>query len=153
MPTLFDPLKIGDLEVPEPHRLGALDAQPVDRAGPGAERDDARLLRAARLRRPDHRRGDLGRAAGRRLSAHAGRLVRRAGRRLAQDRRAACTRRAARMFLQLWHVGRISDPIYHDGAPPVAPSAIAPKGTCQPDSARSVAYARRARSRPAKFRA
>jgi hypothetical protein len=33
-----------------------------------------------------------------------------------------------RMLLQLWHVGRISDPIYHDGAPPVAPSAIAPKG-------------------------
>src|ERR1700742_3461744 len=33
-----------------------------------------------------------------------------------------------RMFLQLWHVGRISDPIYHDGALPVAPSAIAPKG-------------------------
>jgi hypothetical protein len=33
-----------------------------------------------------------------------------------------------RMFLQLWHVGRISDPIYHDGALPIAPSAIAPKG-------------------------
>jgi 2,4-dienoyl-CoA reductase-like NADH-dependent reductase (Old Yellow Enzyme family) len=33
-----------------------------------------------------------------------------------------------RLFLQLWHVGRISDPIYHDGALPVAPSAIAPKG-------------------------
>src|SRR5580698_1493773 len=33
-----------------------------------------------------------------------------------------------RILLQLWHVGRISDPSYHDGAPPVAPSAIAPKG-------------------------
>jgi 2,4-dienoyl-CoA reductase-like NADH-dependent reductase (Old Yellow Enzyme family) len=33
-----------------------------------------------------------------------------------------------RMLLQLWHVGRISHPIYHDGALPVAPSAIAPKG-------------------------
>jgi 2,4-dienoyl-CoA reductase-like NADH-dependent reductase (Old Yellow Enzyme family) len=33
-----------------------------------------------------------------------------------------------RIFLQLWHVGRISDPVYHDGARPVAPSAIAPKG-------------------------
>ncbi len=33
-----------------------------------------------------------------------------------------------RILLQLWHVGRISDPIYHDGALPVAPSAIAPKG-------------------------
>jgi 2,4-dienoyl-CoA reductase-like NADH-dependent reductase (Old Yellow Enzyme family) len=33
-----------------------------------------------------------------------------------------------RMLLQLWHVGRVSDPIYHNGALPVAPSAIAPKG-------------------------
>jgi 2,4-dienoyl-CoA reductase-like NADH-dependent reductase (Old Yellow Enzyme family) len=33
-----------------------------------------------------------------------------------------------RMFLQLWHVGRISDPIYLNGALPVAPSAIAPSG-------------------------
>lgn len=33
-----------------------------------------------------------------------------------------------RMFLQLWHVGRVSDPVYLDGALPVAPSAIAPAG-------------------------
>ncbi|WP_406694854.1 alkene reductase [Singulisphaera sp. Ch08] len=33
-----------------------------------------------------------------------------------------------RMFLQLWHVGRMSDPIYLGGALPVAPSAIAPSG-------------------------
>src|SRR6478609_9542565 len=33
-----------------------------------------------------------------------------------------------KMFLQLWHVGRVSDPLYLDGALPVAPSAIAPKG-------------------------
>ena len=33
-----------------------------------------------------------------------------------------------RMVLQLWHVGRISDPVYLDGQPPVAPSAIAAKG-------------------------
>ncbi|MBA2126911.1 alkene reductase [Hyphomicrobium methylovorum] len=32
------------------------------------------------------------------------------------------------ILLQLWHVGRISDPIYLDGALPFAPSAIAPKG-------------------------
>lgn len=32
------------------------------------------------------------------------------------------------ILLQLWHVGRISDPIYLDGALPVAPSAIAPEG-------------------------
>ncbi|WP_414461990.1 alkene reductase [Hyphomicrobium sp. DY-1] len=32
------------------------------------------------------------------------------------------------ILLQLWHVGRISDPIYLHGKLPVAPSAIAPKG-------------------------
>ena len=34
-----------------------------------------------------------------------------------------------RIFLQLWHVGRISDPIFLDGELPVAPSAIRPAGT------------------------
>jgi 2,4-dienoyl-CoA reductase-like NADH-dependent reductase (Old Yellow Enzyme family) len=33
-----------------------------------------------------------------------------------------------RIFLQLWHVGRVSDPIFLDGELPVAPSAIAPEG-------------------------
>ncbi|MFC3628289.1 alkene reductase [Paracoccus angustae] len=33
------------------------------------------------------------------------------------------------IFLQLWHVGRISDPMFLDGRPPVAPSAIRPAGT------------------------
>ncbi len=33
-----------------------------------------------------------------------------------------------RIVLQLWHVGRISDPLYLNGELPVAPSAIAAKG-------------------------
>ncbi len=33
-----------------------------------------------------------------------------------------------RMVLQLWHVGRVSDPVYLDGKLPVAPSAIAASG-------------------------
>jgi len=32
------------------------------------------------------------------------------------------------ILLQLWHVGRMSDPFYLDGKLPVAPSAIAPEG-------------------------
>ncbi len=32
------------------------------------------------------------------------------------------------IFLQLWHVGRVSHPLFLDGALPVAPSAIAPSG-------------------------
>lgn len=34
------------------------------------------------------------------------------------------------IFLQLWHVGRISHPDFHNGALPIAPSAIAPAGMC-----------------------
>jgi 2,4-dienoyl-CoA reductase-like NADH-dependent reductase (Old Yellow Enzyme family) len=33
-----------------------------------------------------------------------------------------------RILMQLWHVGRVSDPVYHEGRPPVAPSAVRPKG-------------------------
>ncbi|ESR23414.1 alkene reductase [Lutibaculum baratangense] len=33
------------------------------------------------------------------------------------------------IMLQLWHVGRISDPVYLDGALPVAPSALRPEGS------------------------
>ena len=40
----------------------------------------------------------------------------------------AVHRAGGRIFLQLWHVGRISDPIFLDGALPVAPSALAPRG-------------------------
>ncbi|MCW8279251.1 alkene reductase [Pseudomonas sp. PCH199] len=36
--------------------------------------------------------------------------------------------RGGKIFLQLWHVGRISDPSYLNGERPVAPSAIAAKG-------------------------
>src|SRR5262245_36550765 len=34
-----------------------------------------------------------------------------------------------KIFLQLWHVGRISHPDFHGGALPVAPSAISAQGT------------------------
>lgn len=33
-----------------------------------------------------------------------------------------------KIVLQLWHVGRVSDPLYLNGELPVAPSAIAPQG-------------------------
>jgi 2,4-dienoyl-CoA reductase-like NADH-dependent reductase (Old Yellow Enzyme family) len=36
--------------------------------------------------------------------------------------------KGGRIFLQLWHVGRISDPVFLDGQLPVAPSAIAAAG-------------------------
>ncbi len=36
--------------------------------------------------------------------------------------------KGGRIFLQLWHVGRVSDPEFLNGEVPVAPSSIAPKG-------------------------
>jgi N-ethylmaleimide reductase len=36
-------------------------------------------------------------------------------------------KRNGHLFCQLWHVGRMSHPDFHDGKPPVAPSAINPK--------------------------
>lgn len=40
----------------------------------------------------------------------------------------AVHRAGGRIFLQLWHVGRISDPMFLNGELPVAPSAVAAKG-------------------------
>jgi 2,4-dienoyl-CoA reductase-like NADH-dependent reductase (Old Yellow Enzyme family) len=40
----------------------------------------------------------------------------------------AIHRAGSRILLQLWHVGRISDPMFLNGALPVAPSAIRPAG-------------------------
>lgn len=37
--------------------------------------------------------------------------------------------KGGRIFLQLWHVGRISHPAFHNGELPVAPSAIKPSGS------------------------
>lgn len=41
---------------------------------------------------------------------------------------AAVQRAGGKIFMQLWHVGRISHPDFHGGALPVAPSVIAPDG-------------------------
>ncbi|MGF6753564.1 alkene reductase [Paraburkholderia sp. GAS42] len=41
---------------------------------------------------------------------------------------AAVHQAGGKIFLQLWHVGRVSDPVFLNGDLPVAPSAIAAKG-------------------------
>ena len=41
---------------------------------------------------------------------------------------AAVKRAGGRIFMQIWHVGRISDPSFHDGDLPVGPSAVAAQG-------------------------
>ena len=52
---------------------------------------------------------------------------RRTGRRL-EARHEAVHAAGGKIFLQLWHVGRISDPLFLNGELPVAPSAIAAEG-------------------------
>jgi 2,4-dienoyl-CoA reductase-like NADH-dependent reductase (Old Yellow Enzyme family) len=127
MPTLFDPLTLGDLEVPNRIFMAPL----TRNRSSGAARTPNALMRDYYVQR-----------------ASAGLVISEAtsvapmgvgyphtpgiwspeqvaGWRTITDGVHAA---GGRMLLQLWHVGRISDPVYHDGALPVAPSAIAPKG-------------------------
>jgi 2,4-dienoyl-CoA reductase-like NADH-dependent reductase (Old Yellow Enzyme family) len=127
MPTLFDPLKIGDLEVPNRIFLAPLTRNRS--TGPGR-------VPNAMMRDYYAQRASAG------LIISEATSVAPAGVGYPQtpgvwsDEQVAGWRKivqgvhgaGGRMFLQLWHVGRISDPIYHDGALPVGPSAIAPKG-------------------------
>jgi 2,4-dienoyl-CoA reductase-like NADH-dependent reductase (Old Yellow Enzyme family) len=126
MPSLFDPLRLGDLDLPnrvimapltrlragETHIPNALMAEYyVQRASAGLIISEATPVTpqgvgyqgVPGIWAPEH-------VEGWKLTTRA---VHGAG---------------GRIFMQLWHVGRISDPIFHDGRPPVAPSAIAAKG-------------------------
>ena len=127
MPTLFDPLQVGDLEAAQPHHDGARSRAAV--AGPERMPNAlmARVLRAARLRRTDPLRGDLGRADGRRLSRHARRSGPTSRSRAGEDRRRRARRRRAHPAAAL--ACRAGSPTrLPDGELPVAPSAIAPQG-------------------------
>ncbi len=126
MPTLFDPLKVGALQLPN-----RIIMAPLTRARSGT----ARMPNALMAQHYSQRAG-------------AGLLISEAtsvtpagvgyedtpgiwsdeqveGWKLTTD---AVHKAGGRIFMQLWHVGRISDPVFHDGELPVAPSAIAAKG-------------------------
>lgn len=126
MPTLFDPLKAGDLELPnriimapltrcraEPGRVpGALMAEYyVQRASAGLIISEATSVTPMGVGYPDT------------PGIWSDEQVR-GWRQVTEAVHAA----GGRIVLQLWHVGRISDPSYLDGAAPVAPSAIAARG-------------------------
>lgn len=50
---------------------------------------------------------------------------------------AAVHAKGGKIFIQLWHVGRMSHPDFHDGELPLAPSAINPHSECHtPDGAK-----------------
>jgi 2,4-dienoyl-CoA reductase-like NADH-dependent reductase (Old Yellow Enzyme family) len=126
MNTLFDPLRVGDLTVPN-----RIFMAPLTRSRAGAERMPNHLMAEYYAQR-----------------ASAGLIVSEATvvspmgvgyadtpgiwSREQADAWKLTTRAVhaagGRIFLQLWHVGRISDPIFLNGALPLAPSAIAAKG-------------------------
>ncbi|WP_118184475.1 alkene reductase [Paraburkholderia phosphatilytica] len=126
MPTLFDPIQIGDLTLPNRVFMAPLTRQ---RAG------DIRVPNALMAKYYAER-------------ASAGLILSEATSVTPQGVGYAATpgiwsdeqvegwklvteavhAQGGRIFLQLWHVGRISDPMFLDGEVPVAPSAIAAGG-------------------------
>ncbi len=126
MPKLFDPIKIGDLDLPNRVVMA-----PLTRSRASAGRVPNSLMRDYYVQR-----------------ASAGLILSEAtavtpmgvgyadtpgiwsddqveGWKLVTD---DVHKAGGRIFLQLWHVGRISDPSFLDGQLPVAPSAIAAAG-------------------------
>jgi 2,4-dienoyl-CoA reductase-like NADH-dependent reductase (Old Yellow Enzyme family) len=126
MPTLFDPLEVGDLHLPN-----RIIMAPLTRSRAGAERIPNALMASYYAQRA---------SAGLILSEAT--VVSPMGIGYAdtpgiwsaeQTEGWKLTTRAVhaaggRIFLQLWHVGRVSDPRFLNGAQPVAPSAIPVKG-------------------------
>lgn len=125
-PTLFDPITIGDLELPN-----RIIMAPLTRARAGKERIPNALM-----------------AEYYRQRSSAGLILTEATSVCPQGVGYAETpgiwseaqtegwktitetvhRAGGRIFLQLWHVGRVSDPIFLEGGLPVAPSAVQPAG-------------------------
>ncbi len=126
MPTLFDPLQLGELTLPNRIVMAPLTRCRADagrvpnalmaeyyqqRASAGLILSEATSVSPMGVGYPDTP-GIWSQAqiAGWRLVTEAVHAV------------------GGRIFLQLWHVGRISAPLYLDGAIPVAPSAVRPAG-------------------------
>src|SRR5579883_142065 len=126
MPSLFDPLKIGELLLPNRVLMA-----PLTRSRAGASRTPNALMAEYYAQRA---------SAGLILSEAT--VVTPMGigyadtpgiwssepvagwKQVTQAVHAA----GGRIFLQLWHVGRVSHPVFLDGRQPVAPSALAPSG-------------------------
>ena len=126
MPTIFDPIRLGSWSLPNRIVLA-----PLTRARAGAERIPNQLMAEYYAQRA---------SAGLILSEATSVTpmgvgyadtpgiwspAQLAGWRLVTE---AVHKAGGRILLQLWHVGRISDPLFLNGALPVAPSAIAAAG-------------------------
>ena len=126
MPTLFDPLKLGDITLPN-----RIIMAPLTRSRSGASRVPNELMVEYYVQRA---------SAGLILTEATSVTPMGVGyadtpglwseEQVAGWKKvtAAVHKAGGRIFAQLWHVGRVSAPLFLNGALPVAPSAIAPLG-------------------------
>jgi 2,4-dienoyl-CoA reductase-like NADH-dependent reductase (Old Yellow Enzyme family) len=126
MPTLFDPLRLGDLELPNRVVMAPLTRL---RAGPTqipnalmadyyAQRASAGLLISEGVPVVPQGVGYQG------VPGIWSQEQVEGWKQVTQ----AVHDKGGRIFVQLWHVGRVSDPSFHGGQAPVGPSAIPAKG-------------------------
>ena len=126
MTTLFDPIKIGDLELPN-----RIIMAPLTRARASAGRVPNALMAEYYVQRASaglimsEATSVTPMGVGYENTPGIWSNEQVAGWRLVTD---AVHAAGGRITLQLWHVGRISDPSLLDGQAPVAPSAIAAQG-------------------------
>lgn len=126
MPTLFDPVKVGSLALPN-----RIIMAPLTRSRAGAERIPNALMQDYYVQRAS---AGLILSEATAISPMAVGYADTPG--IWSDAQIegwktitrAVHAAGGRIFLQLWHVGRVSDPYFLNGALPVAPSAIAPSG-------------------------
>ncbi len=126
MPNLFEPVRIGALELPNRIVMAPVTRMhAVDRRAPGAQAVEHYVQRAG---------AGLILTGGISVSPQAVGFPNTpglwSGFQVESWTRVttAVHEAGGRIFAQLWHVGRVSDPRYLDGNLPVAPSAITPEG-------------------------
>lgn len=127
MPTLFDPLILGDLELPNRVIMAPLTRSRADNPGrvPNPLMVEYYRQRATAGLILSEATSVMPMGVGYANTPGIWSQEQVAGWRQVTE---AVHQAGGRIFLQLWHVGRISHPIFLDGELPVAPSAIKPAG-------------------------
>ncbi len=126
MPTLFDPIRIGDLHLPNRVFMAPLTrARAVDRRIPNDLMREYYVQRASAGLILSEATSVTLQGVGYADTPGIWSSEQVAGWKKVTD---AVHEADGHIFLQLWHVGRISDPLFLGGQLPVAPSAIRPAG-------------------------
>ncbi len=151
MPTLFDPITIGDWQLPNRILMA-----PLTRARAGKERVPNALMAEYYRQRASAgliiSEATFCHVDGSRLCGDARHLVTRAGGGLETRDRGPCMRRAGKSSCNCRHVGRISDPMFLNGELPVAPERDPAGGACEHCAAQEGIRDSDGRWRGARFR-